>query len=141
MRKAVLNGEVNTEYRLASFLDRDGGDSSKNAANALRAALEQGKFAEFHRALVAGPAPEEGYADAWLLERAGTVKGLRGNAFDSAVKETKYAAWVTASEQAYQDAGAPGTPTLEVNGHRMAEEDKWVVYEPNSVQSIVTYYR
>ncbi|MBT2402604.1 MULTISPECIES: thioredoxin domain-containing protein [unclassified Streptomyces] len=141
IRTAVLNGEINTEYRLASFLDRDSGDSSKKAANALRAALEQGKFAAFHQVLFASPAPPGGYTDAVLLERAGEVKGLRGHAFDSAVKEMKYAAWVTASERAYEEAGNPGTPTVEVNGHRLKDEDRWVLYEPGTVQAIVTYYR
>ncbi|WP_244291542.1 DsbA family protein [Streptomyces subrutilus] len=141
VHEAVLRGEIRAEYRLATFLDRNGGNGSKKAANALRAALEQGKFAEFHRALMSAPAPAEGYTDAYLLERASTVKGLRGSAFDAAVKDMRYGAWIGASENAYDEAGAPRTPTLEVNGNRLAEEDSWVAYEPDSVQSIVTYYR
>ncbi|GAA5016690.1 hypothetical protein GCM10023335_42640 [Streptomyces siamensis] len=45
--------------RAASFLDdRVGGSGSKRAVNALRAALEEGKFVEYHEVLYANQ-PEE----------------------------------------------------------------------------------
>lgn len=101
MRKATLARDAVTEYTLGSFLDdRVGGSGSKKAVNALRAALEAGKFAEYHEVLYAHQ-PEEavdGFTDAYLLELAGQVDGLRGPAFDSAVKSMKYRAFVTASE-------------------------------------------
>jgi len=128
VRGATVRGEVRTEYTLASFLDdRLGGSGSEKAVNALRAALDEGKFAEYHDVLYANQ-PEEtedGFTDARLLELAGRVKGLRTPAFDSAVQTMKYHDFVTASEKAYQRAGGtadprgPGTPTMDINDVRV----------------------
>ncbi|MGA4983703.1 DsbA family protein [Streptomyces sp. GESEQ-13] len=125
LREATLEGTAKTQYTLASFLDdRVGGSGSKKAVNALRAALEEGKFAEYHEVLYANQ-PEEvvdGYTDAFLLELAGQVEGLRGPEFDDAVRTMKYRGFVTASQKAYEMAGGPaepegpGTPTAVVNG-------------------------
>lgn len=59
LREAMLDRRAITEYTLASFLDdRVGGSGSKKAVNALRAALEEGKFVEYHEVLYANQ-PEE----------------------------------------------------------------------------------
>jgi protein-disulfide isomerase len=130
LRTLTEQREVKTEYTLASFLDdKMGGSGSKKAVNALRAALEAGKFAEYHSVLFENQ-PEEvidGYTDAFLLELAGKVKGLRGPAFDSAVKTMKYRSFVTTSEVAYEKAGGkdprgPGTPTAVINGTQVTED-------------------
>ncbi|MFE1464667.1 DsbA family protein [Streptomyces nigra] len=131
LRDAMLDRSVIAEYTLASFLDdRLGGTGSRKAVNALRAALEQGKFVEYHELLYANQ-PEEsvdGYTDAYLLKLAGEVKGLRGPEFDAAVKTMKYRAFVTASEKAYEKAGGtkdpegPGTPTAVINDKRIPLE-------------------
>ncbi|WP_414079775.1 DsbA family protein [Streptomyces sp. CL7] len=125
LREATLDGTTKTQYTLASFLDdRVGGNGSKKAVNALRAALEEGKFAEYHEVLYANQ-PEEavdGYTDAFLLGLASQVDGLRDPAFDAAVRTMKYRDFVTASQKAYEKAGGPaepegpGTPTAVVNG-------------------------
>lgn len=66
LREAMLDHRARTECTLASFLDaRLGGSGSQRAVNALRAALEQGKFVEYHEVLYANQ-PEEsvdGYTD------------------------------------------------------------------------------
>ncbi|MEU2729156.1 DsbA family protein [Streptomyces griseoviridis] len=131
LREAMLVRRARTEYTLASFLDdKVGGSGSKRAVNALRAALEEGKFVEYHEVLYAHQ-PEEsddGYTDAYLLELASEVDGLRGPEFDSAVKSMKYRSFVAASEQAYERAGGaqdprgPGTPTAVINGKRIPLE-------------------
>ncbi|MEU9186536.1 thioredoxin domain-containing protein [Streptomyces sp. NPDC048484] len=131
LRAEMLDHRAKTEYTLASFLDdRLGGSGSKKAANALRAALGEGKFVEYHEVLYANQ-PEEsvdGYTDANLLELAGEVEGLRGPAFDTAVKTMKYRSFVTASEKAYERAGGaeepggPGTPTAVINGKKLSPE-------------------
>ncbi|WP_345670451.1 DsbA family protein [Streptomyces similanensis] len=126
LRGMVRSGEVRVEYTLASFLDaRLGGHGSERAANALRAALDAGRFAEYHDVLYAHQ-PEEsvdGYTDAYLLKLAGQVKGLRGKEFDAAVKGMKYRGFVTASERAFDTSGATGTPTMKVNGRIV---DDWL---------------
>ncbi|MFD0378671.1 hypothetical protein ACFVG7_26115, partial [Streptomyces sp. NPDC127112] len=58
----TLGKEVRTEYTLSSASDGQlGGTGSKKAVNALRAALEQGKFAEY-RAVGGGAPPRGGRA-------------------------------------------------------------------------------
>ncbi|AZQ39937.1 hypothetical protein EJ357_46435 [Streptomyces cyaneochromogenes] len=124
LQEAMLDRWARVEYTLASFLDdRVGGTGSKKAVNALRAALEEGKFVEYHEVLYANQ-PEEsvdGYTDAYLLQLAGKIKGLRSPQFDAAVKSMKYRAFVTASQKAYEKAGGakepegPGTPTAVIN--------------------------
>ncbi|MEU2064397.1 thioredoxin domain-containing protein [Streptomyces sp. NPDC013455] len=131
LHKAAVRRQVRIEYTLASFLDdRVGGSGSEKAVNALRAALDAGKFAEYHQMLYAHQ-PEEsvdGFTDAYLLKLAGRIDGLRGPAFDSAVKTMKYRSFVTASERAYERAGGkedprgPGTPTMDIDGVRIPAE-------------------
>ncbi|MFF8195424.1 DsbA family protein [Streptomyces bobili] len=138
LRKAMLDRRARTEYTLASFLDdRVGGSGSKKAVNALRAALEEGKFVEYHEVLYANQ-PEEsvdGYTDAYLLELAGQVEGLSGPEFNAAVKNMKYASFVTASEKAYERAGGtrdpkgPGTPTAVINGKQIPLEYSGLLYD------------
>lgn len=125
----TVQRSVLTEYTLASFLDdRLGGGGSKRAVNALRAALEEGKFAEYHAVLYKNQ-PEEsvdGFTVAKLLELAGQVEGLRGPVFDSAVKTMKYRDFVVRSEKAYENdwdaPKGPGTPTAVINGTRVQEQ-------------------
>lgn len=143
LREAVLRREVKAEYTLASFLDdRLGGNGSKKAANALRAALEADRFAEYHEVLYAHQPEEEvdGFTDARLLELAGQVDGLRTPAFESAVKTMKYRAFVTDSERAYERAGTaeeqrqgqgPGTPTAVIDGVKLPAEISGTLYEPD----------
>ncbi|MFJ7339667.1 thioredoxin domain-containing protein [Streptomyces sp. NPDC101110] len=138
LRKAMLERWASTEYTMASFLDdRVGGSGSKKAVNALRAALEQGKFVEYHEVLYYNQ-PEEsvdGYTDARLLELAGQVEGLRSTVFDNAVKTMKYRDFVAASQKAYERAGdtsepeGPGTPTAVINDKRITAETAGVLYD------------
>jgi protein-disulfide isomerase len=141
LRDAMLDRRTRTEYTLASFLDdRLGGSGSKKAVNALRAALEEGKFVEYHEVLYANQ-PEEsvdGYTNAHLLELADEVDGLRGPAFDGAVRSMKYRAFVSASEKAYERAGGeaepegPGTPTAVINDKRIPLEYNGLLFDANA---------
>ncbi|MFF5493156.1 DsbA family protein [Streptomyces aquilus] len=134
LRQATIRREVSSRYTLASFLDdRLGGSGSKKAVNALRAALAEGKFAEYHEVLYANQ-PEEtvdGFTDAYLLELAGRVDGLRGPAFDSAVKTMKYRAFVTASEQAFDRSEAEGTPAAAINDKLVPLRYSGLLFEPS----------
>lgn len=146
LREAMLDRRARTEYTLASFLDdRVGGSGSKKAVNALRAALEQGKFVEYHEVLYANQ-PEEivdGYTDAYLLELAGEVEGLRGPEFNAAVKNMKYRSFVTASEKAYERAGGaeepggPGTPTAVINDKRIPLEYNGLLFDNDAFAGLL----
>ncbi|WP_395570417.1 DsbA family protein [Streptomyces sp. BK79] len=138
LETAMLERRVRTEYTLASFLDdRVGGSGSEKAVNALRAALDEDKFVEYHKVLF-DHQPEEsvdGYTDAYLLELAGRVDGLRGPDFDTAVKSMKYRSFVAASQKAYERAGGkaeptgPGTPTAVINGKRIPSDFNGVLFD------------
>ncbi|MEU9985862.1 thioredoxin domain-containing protein [Streptomyces sp. NPDC048045] len=150
LRAATLRRETKTEYTLASFLDdRLGGSGSKKAVNALRAALEAGRFAEYHDMLYAHQ-PEEsvdGFTDAYLLKLAGRIEGLRGPAFDSAVRTMKYRSFVTAAEKAYEHAGGaeepqgPGTPTAEINGVRIPAQSNGVLFDGRVFEMLLAKIR
>ncbi|NGO79776.1 thioredoxin domain-containing protein [Streptomyces sp. YC504] len=122
LAKAIRDGKAKAEYTVASFLDQGADGPSTRAANALRAALDAGKFAEYHAALYASQ-PEEGSAGAYttdhLLKIAGQVKGLRSAAFDKAVKDMTYKDWVKKSEQAFEASGERGTPAVLIDGEKI----------------------
>ncbi|MFI6645771.1 DsbA family protein [Streptomyces sp. NPDC050504] len=135
LRTRTLNRATAVRYTFASFKDqRLGGDGSKRAVNALRAALEAGHFAEYHALLFARQTRIEaagGFTTTALLKLADDVPGLRGAAFDSAVRTMKYQSFVTASQKAYDaDDGpaplGPGTPTVYLNGNMIEDDsDAW----------------
>ncbi|WP_405019071.1 DsbA family protein [Kitasatospora sp. NBC_00070] len=124
LASAAARGEVRIEYTLASFLDgRLGGSGSVKAANAARAALEAGRFAEFHAALFANQPAEESsdaFTDRFLLELASGVPGLRSDGFDRAVEGVTYRDWVGQAQDAFRASGATGTPTVLVDGEKVA---------------------
>ncbi|MEU9946213.1 DsbA family protein [Streptomyces lavendulae] len=140
----TLGREAGTEYTLSSARDgRLGGTGSKKAANALWAALEQGKFAEY-RAVLLRSQPQEnsdGYTDTLLLEAASHVDGLRGPAFDSAVKEMKYADFVEKSQKAYEAVGAPVLPAVDINGRRLPEAQSDVLLTEEVLPAWIAGYR
>ncbi|WP_435193539.1 DsbA family protein [Streptomyces sp. NRRL F-5630] len=119
LRESTASGDVRTDYTLVSFLDDGlGGGGSKRAVNALRAALEEGHFAAYHDVLYAHQ-PEEsvdGFTTARLLALAAKVEGLRGPAFDKAVRTMRYADFVAASEAALERDGIQGTPAFVLDG-------------------------
>ncbi|GAA3122741.1 DsbA family protein [Streptomyces rectiviolaceus] len=147
LREMTLRREAKTEYTLASFRDdRMGGDGSKRAVNALRAALEAGKFTEYHTVLFENMTESElagGYTTASLLKLAGEVEGLRGKPFDSAVATMKYKDFVTASEKTYEAAGGddprgPGTPTVAVNGTQVTGDLYGSLFDKESFDLLLT---
>ncbi|MFF3460723.1 DsbA family protein [Streptomyces sp. NPDC002730] len=133
-------GKLKIQYTLASLLDdRLGGHGSRKAVNALRAALEEGKFEEYHAVLYANQSAEEvdGYTDAYLLQLASKVPGLRGKRFESAVKGMRYTDFVTASQAAYERCGGPGTPTMLINGEPLPEKVAGAIYEEPMTKTLL----
>ncbi|MGW0310630.1 thioredoxin domain-containing protein [Streptomyces flavidovirens] len=146
LREMTLRREAKTEYTFASFRDdRVGGDGSKRAVNALRAALDESKFTEYHAVLFENMAENElagGYTTASLLELAGQVEGLRSKTFDSAVATMKYKDFVTASEKTYEAADAddprgPGTPTVAINGTQITDDLYGRLFEKESFDQLL----
>ncbi|MFF5785728.1 thioredoxin domain-containing protein [Streptomyces sp. NPDC012693] len=146
IEKPLLLRQTRARYTFATFKDeRLGGDGSKRAVNALRAALEQQKFVEYHRVLFDNQATVEasgGFTTDRLLKLAAQVPGLRGEAFDSAVRTMKYRAFVTASDRAFDKAGENisdwGTPSLLVDGHRLEGGLYGVAFEADLLGMMVT---
>lgn len=118
--KPVVDGKVKVEYTIASFLDKNlGGSGSVNAANALRASVDAGKFAQYHAEVFAAQPAEEtedAYTPEFLLKIADKVDGLRGGAFDKAVKNGAHKKWVGEAMKAFTDDGVKGTPTVYIDG-------------------------
>ncbi|MFF7635279.1 DsbA family protein [Kitasatospora sp. NPDC008050] len=129
LARAAAKGGVKVEYVLTSFLDgRLGGHGSRKATNAARAALEAGRFPEFHAALFARQPDDEltdAYTDERLLRIADEVPGLRGEVFDRAVRGSAYQDWVAASQVAHEKSGVRTTPTVLVDGARVADQVKY----------------
>ncbi|MEU9377550.1 thioredoxin domain-containing protein [Streptomyces sp. NPDC048255] len=121
--KLAAEGSVKVEYLLASFLDRDGVSGSVKAVNALRASVDEGKFAEYQAAVFASQ-PKGKFTDELLLEIADRVPGLRGARFDGAVAEMTYEGWVGEAERAFEATGAQGTPVVLVDGQPVGAKDR-----------------
>ena len=147
LTKWVLRHKVKVEYTMASFLDpRLGGNGSKKAVNALRAAVASGKFAEYHAVLYQNQPSEEvdGFTNARLLELAGKVAGLRSPSFDTAVTSMKYQDFVDSAEKVFAAAGhyngheGPGTPTAEIDGYRIPVEYSGLLYKPDLFDQYLT---
>ncbi|MEU8763664.1 thioredoxin domain-containing protein [Streptomyces sp. NPDC048659] len=115
-------GDVKIEYVIASFLDsRTSGTGSADAANALRAAADgaPGAFATFQAHLFASQPTDEGgdgFSTDHLLKIADQVPGLRGPAFDKAVRDKTHKDWVKSAQRAFEESGVGGTPTVLVDG-------------------------
>ncbi|WP_406287506.1 DsbA family protein [Embleya sp. NBC_00896] len=113
-------GKIRVDYHIASFLDgKLGGTGSVKSANAARCSVDAGKFAAYHAVLFDNQ-PEEsedGYTTARLLDLAGQVPGLRGETFDQCVNTDANAAWVAASQTAFDNSGVSATPSVAVDGN------------------------
>ncbi|MFE0805134.1 DsbA family protein [Streptomyces sp. NPDC058812] len=146
LQEMTVDRETRTEYTFASFRDdRLGGDGSKRAVNALRAALEAGKFVEYHEVLFQNQIEVEssgGFTISTLLELANEVSGLRSDSFDQAVKTMKYENFVKASQEAYDSANGdeplgPGTPTVVINDKQVPEEIFGLLFEEDLFEKLL----
>jgi protein-disulfide isomerase len=139
----VLERRVRVKYTLASFLDRDGGGGSRNAVNALRAALEQDRFVELHeRVFLFQPsAADGGFTEDYLLSLAGQIEGLRGTSFDAAVRDMEYQEFVAESQQAFDESRATGTPSMKIDGWWLPDRYAGVLYEPDLFEDFLEYVR
>lgn len=135
-------GDIELTYTFMSFLDPVSDDqSSSRAANAALCANDAGVFADWHAAAFAAQ-PQEGvgYPDADLTgfaEQAG-VSGADLDAFSTCLTEQTYADYVNDMQEAANRDGVSGTPTVEVNGERLADEElSRLQTDPSSLSEIV----
>ncbi|MGW0117383.1 DsbA family protein [Streptomyces sp. NPDC003327] len=113
-------GALKTEYHLATLIDGNmGGSGSLRAANAAACAQDAGKFTPYHDTLYVNQPQEtdDAFGDnAKLLELAAKVPGLDTPAFRSCVEDGTHDSWIGKSNEAFQNGGFRGTPTVLLNG-------------------------
>ncbi|MFD9415998.1 DsbA family protein [Streptomyces goshikiensis] len=149
IRAQTVGRQVRTEYTLASFKDvRLGGDGSRRAVNALRAALDAQRFTEYHAVLVESQEEVEasgGYTTERLLNLAARVPGLRSETFDAAVSTMKYGDFVIISQAAYQQTGddpiGPGTPSVTIDAKMVTEKIYGSLFEEDLTAALLTTVR
>ena len=98
------------------------GDESMAAAAASECANEQGRFWEYHDALFAHTAGRgRGVFIRPKLEQYAADLGLDRATFNTCVESGRYDDWVRAETERGRAAGVTGTPTLLINGRRVAQ--------------------
>lgn len=115
-------GRITLVYHPLNILDNlSSTDYSTRAGAAAAAASDAGKLNAYARALFAQQPPEHsaGLSDQKLIEIGRSV-GLTSSAFAKAVKSDKYHAWMTYATGKADERGVRGTPTVLVNGERVA---------------------
>ncbi|MGV1004656.1 MAG: DsbA family protein [Candidatus Nanopelagicales bacterium] len=120
-------GKVRLLLRPTFFLDNNlpqSNRSSQRATAAWGCAIDAGKGVDYHSALFAAqPATEgEGFTDQKLLDLGQSV-GLAGvelETFSNCVGADTYAAWAANSTQEFVAAGLNSTPTVLINGEKIA---------------------
>ncbi|MEU3505243.1 thioredoxin domain-containing protein [Streptomyces hundungensis] len=138
--RLAAEGKVKIRYTIASFLDADPDEGgSKRAVNAMRAAVERGTFPEFHAAVFAGQ-PEKETDDAFtaddLLKIADKVPGLRGPAFDRAVRENTYQDFVKAAQAAFEDSGVNRSPVVLIDGKEPSGDGR-AMFDADAFQKVL----
>ncbi|MFD7664070.1 DsbA family protein [Streptomyces sp. NPDC059788] len=120
------SGDLKSDYHLATIIDGSmGGKGSVTAANAALCAQDAGRFREYHDVLYENQPPEQQdrFADKkYLIQLAGKVNGLVGDAFTQCVNDGKYTDFVHKSNSAFTNSGYRGTPTVLLNGKNLADE-------------------
>jgi protein-disulfide isomerase len=126
LAQLIAAGTVQAHYHGMAFLDTSANDKySTRALNAAAAVVANGgpsAFQSFHDLLFANQPPEtgSGLTDAQLVQYANQA-GATGPAVEQAIKSLKYDDWVkNATDQASKD-GVTGTPTVFVDGQKLAD--------------------
>lgn len=114
----VVSNLVNTSQAKLAWKDFDYyGPDSTYASQAAYAAMEQGKFWQFHDLLYANQgAPNSGWASQANLEKFAQQLGLNMTAFDQSFNSGKYTSLIKGNFADGQQLGVNGTPTFFVVG-------------------------
>ena len=116
VERYVENGTLRIEWRDFAYL----GQESVKAAQAARAAQEQGRFWEYHDALYENQGSINGgtFSDEKLTDLAQGL-GLDVESFESELTSSRYEAVVRRDLQEAREAGIQGTPSFIINGQRL----------------------
>ena len=111
------NGALRIEWRDFAYL----GQESVKAAQAARAAQEQGRFWEYHDALYENQGSINGgtFSDEKLIDLAREL-GLDVESFETGLASGRYETVVQRDLQEAREAGIQGTPSFSINGQRLA---------------------
>jgi protein-disulfide isomerase len=119
----VTDKKVTVQYHPIAILDRfsNGTEYSTRSAAAAGAAGAAGKFREYHRVLFANQPAEgsDGLDDAKLIE-LGRSAGITDASFADAINDRTYVGWATKVTETASARGVTGTPTVLVNGKKLA---------------------
>jgi protein-disulfide isomerase len=116
VERYVENGTLRIEWRDFAYL----GQESVKAAQAARAAQEQGRFWEYHDALYENQGSINGgtFSDEKLTDLARGL-GLDVESFVSELTSGRYEAVVRRDLQEAREAGIQGTPSFIINERRL----------------------
>lgn len=136
------SGQIRVQYHLATLIDRNlGGSGSLRAANAAGCAQDAGKFSAYHDVLYTNQPQETDDAfakNSKLIELAQKVPGLDTAGFRSCVEEGKHNSWVAKSNDAFQNGGFSGTPTVQLNGESVFPQKGSEQISPANLKKWVT---
>ena len=125
-RRYIEDGTLRLEWRDFPYL----GQESVKAAQAARAAQEQGRFWEYHDLLYENQGSKNAgaFSDESLIGFAREA-GLDVEQFESSFKGGKYEDVVERVFREAQDAGIQGTPTFFINGRILVGAQPLEVFE------------
>jgi protein-disulfide isomerase len=126
----VDTGRIRLEYHHYLIIDyNQGGNESRDAAEASECASDQGQFWNFHDLLYANQGAEaSGAFEPRRLKAAAASLGLDTATFDQCFDSNRHAGDVTADEALAAQYGVQGTPTIFINGGVMTDFrdlDEW----------------
>ncbi len=126
MNRYIENGTLRLEWRDFPYI----GEESRRAAEAARAAQEQGKFWEYHDILYQNQKGENrgAFSDENLVGFAQEA-GLDVERFEVALESGKYEALVQKVFREAQNAGIQGTPSFNINGQVLVGFQPLEVFE------------
>jgi protein-disulfide isomerase len=121
IKQLVADNKITFVQHPVAYLDRFSSNKYSTRASAASAcASDGGKFSEYVDVLFANQPPEGGTGptDAQLIELGRSI-GLDGS-FEECVKSKRYVAWAGKVSDDATEAGITGTPTVFVNGKKIA---------------------
>ncbi len=128
----VDTGRARLEYHHYIVIDGNvGGTESRDAAEASECANDQGQFWNFHDLLYANQGAREGggaFTNRRLKAMAAGM-GLNAASFDQCVDSNQHAADVRSDEALAAQFAVTGTPTVFINGNKMANPNDLTEFE------------